>query len=102
MRTKNAKGEEYYGYGGDFGDVPNDGNGVLDGLLHSDHTPTPGLIEYKKAIEPVQVIAYCEGKGMVKIVNRYDHINLDHLKCHWSLVGDGFKTKAKELKIPDG
>lgn len=100
MRTKNAEGEEYYGYGGDFGDDPNDKTFVLDGLLYSDHTPTPGLVEYKKAIEPVQVINGTAGK--VEIVNRYDHVNLDHLQCHWLLVGDGFKTKAKEVKIPDG
>ncbi|CRK03658.1 hypothetical protein BN1723_020892, partial [Verticillium longisporum] len=43
-------------YGGDFGDDPNDKNFVMDGLCFSDHTPTPGLVEYKKAIEPVQVL----------------------------------------------
>lgn len=99
MRTKTAEGEEYYGYGGDFGDDPNDYNFVLDGLLTSDHKPTPGLIEYKKAIEPVQVLGGTAGS--VEIINRYDLINLDHLRCHWSLVGDGFKTKGKEVKIPN-
>lgn len=72
----------------------------MDGLLFSDHTPTPGLIEFKKAIEPVQVIGGRAGR--VEIINRYDHINLDHLKCHWFLVGDGFKSKAKEIVLPKG
>lgn len=40
-------------YGGDFGDIPNDYNFIMDGCVFSDHTPTPGLIEYAKAIEPV-------------------------------------------------
>ena len=100
MRTKTAAGEEYYGYGGDFGDEPNDGHFVLDGLLFSDHTPTPGLIEYSKAIEPVQVLGGTKDK--VKIINRYDFVTLDHLKCQWALVCDGSKTEGKEVKIPKG
>jgi beta-galactosidase len=100
LRTKSAEGEEYYGYGGDFGDEPNDGHFVMDGLLFSDHTPTPGLIEYSKAIEPVQVLG--GSKDKVKIINRYDFATLDHLKCEWILVSDGSKKVGKEVKIPKG
>lgn len=72
----------------------------MDGLLFSDHTPNPGLKEWAKAIEPVQV---CGGsKEMVKIINRYDHITLDHLKCHWKLVGDSFVKPGQEVLIPKG
>jgi beta-galactosidase len=100
LRTKTADGEEYMAYGGDFGDEPNDGNFVMDGLLFSNHTPTPGLIEYSKAIEPVQVLG--GSKDKVKIINRYDFATLDHLKCEWSLVSDGSKKVGKEVKIPKG
>jgi beta-galactosidase len=100
LRTKTKDGVEYYGYGGDFGDSPNDGHFVLDGLVFSDHTPTPGLIEYKKCIEPVQVLGLKDMK--VEIVNRYDHITLDHLKCEYRIRGDGFITDFKELEIPEG
>lgn len=44
-----------YRYGGDFGDYPNNLNFCLDGLLFSDSTPTPGLIEYKQVIAPIKV-----------------------------------------------
>jgi beta-galactosidase len=72
----------------------------MDGLVFSDHTPTPGLIEYKKATEPVQVLRGTNRK--VRIINRYDHVTLDHLKCEWTLVGDGFRKSGKEVKIPTG
>ncbi|CZT43377.1 related to beta-galactosidase [Rhynchosporium secalis] len=98
LRTKNAEGVGYYAYGGDFGDEPNDGHFVMDGVLHSDHTPNPGLIEYQKAIEPVQVLSGTREK--VKIINRYDHITLEHLRCEWALVGDGIKKLGQEVKIP--
>ena len=55
IRQKTADGQEYFAYGGDFGDQPNDGNFVIDGLLFPDRTPSPGLLEYKKVIEPVKV-----------------------------------------------
>lgn len=99
LMTKASTGEDFYAYGGDFGDVPNDGNFVMDGLVFSDHTPTPGLIEYKKAIEPVQVIGGSHDR--VKVINRYDFITLDHLSCHWTVVGDGFSTEGSDATIPN-
>ena len=73
----------------------------MDGVLFSDHTPTPGLAEYKKAIEPVQVL---EGfLGHVTVINRYDFVTLDHLVCEWSFVGDGApKRVGGQLEIPTG
>jgi len=99
IQKQTANGENYYGYGGDFGDEPNDGHFVLDGLLFSDHTPSPGLLEYGKQIEPVQVLGTSQ---KIKIINRYDHVTLDHLDCTWSIVGDGFKKKGGKVEIPKG
>jgi len=72
----------------------------MDGVVFSDHTPNPGLLEYKKAIEPVQVRGG-DAKS-VSIINRYDHITLDHLKCEWSLVGNNFTKAGGEVTIPNG
>ncbi|KAK4187203.1 glycoside hydrolase [Podospora australis] len=85
LRTKTKDGREYMGYGGDFADDPNDGNFVLDGLCFSNHTATPGLTEYKKAIEPVQALSLEDGSS-VRIINRYDFKTLNHLKCSWYIL----------------
>ncbi|OBT99681.1 Beta-galactosidase (Lactase) [Pseudogymnoascus verrucosus] len=99
LQTKDpSTGENFYAYGGDFGDVPNNPTFILDGLVSSDHTATPGLLEYRKAIEPVQVKSY-EGQK-VTIINRYDLISLNHLKCTAFIVGDGFKKSLGEIAIP--
>lgn len=91
LLTKDEQtGEEFYAYGGDFGDVPNDSNFIMDGVLHSDHTPTPGLTEYKKGIEPVKVISYTSEKAT--IVNRYDFVTFDHLECHYAILDEGKPT----------
>ncbi|SPO04751.1 related to beta-galactosidase [Cephalotrichum gorgonifer] len=100
LKAKNAKGETYMAYGGDWGDEPNDGNFCMDGLLFSDHTPTPGLTEYRKAIEPVQTVKL-EGNELT-IVNRYDHRTLDHLVASWRIIDETGQSKEKLVKIPSG
>ncbi|KAF3017039.1 Beta-galactosidase (Lactase) [Neopestalotiopsis sp. 37M] len=99
IKTRNTDGIEFYGYGGDFGEDLHDRNFCLDGLIFSDHTATPGLREYSKAIEPVQVEGY-QGSGKVTIVNRYDSIELEHLTCEVLLVGDGYVTSLGPVSIP--
>lgn len=97
LLTKDKQtGEDFYAYGGDFGDTPNDSTFVMDGLLNSDHTPTPGLTEYKKAIEPVQFLEVMGNKA--KFINRYDFITLDHLLC-WTSVSS---ATGRWVSIPHG
>lgn len=77
----NAEGG-FYGYGGDFGDEPNDATFVMDGLCSSEHKPTPGLLELKKVIQPVQ-FEFQDGK--IYITNEYDFTGLDHLTATYSI-----------------
>ncbi|TGJ82738.1 hypothetical protein E0Z10_g6033 [Xylaria hypoxylon] len=102
LLTKDREtGEEFYAYGGDFGDVPNDSNFIMDGVLFSDHTPTPGLTEYKKAIEPVKVVSHAPEK--ITVVNRYDFITLDHLEASYVILDEGKPTSQKgTIEIPKG
>ncbi|KAH7072681.1 hypothetical protein BKA63DRAFT_472803 [Paraphoma chrysanthemicola] len=100
--TKDEKtNEEYMAYGGDFGEEVHDSTFVMDGLVNSDHTPNAGLTEYKKAIEPVQLLESNATKA--KFVNRYDFINLDHLQCKYSVSSDvGDVGTSGVIEIPSG
>ncbi|MBC7320768.1 DUF4981 domain-containing protein [bacterium] len=93
-------GKTYFAYGGDFGDYPNDGNFVIDGLVFPDRTPSPGLIEYKKVLEPVKVEPIDLKRGLFKIINRYDFISLNHLGACWKLLVDGEFYKSEALNLP--
>ncbi|GAB1310662.1 Beta-galactosidase (Lactase) [Madurella fahalii] len=75
-------GKSYYAYGGDFGDVPNDGTFVMDGLLYSTHKPTPGLVEFKKVIQPLKLAV--DGDSLV-ITNLYNFVSLKHLAASYTL-----------------
>ncbi|MEU8569555.1 glycoside hydrolase family 2 TIM barrel-domain containing protein [Streptomyces pathocidini] len=108
-----AHPEHGYAYGGDFGEELHDGHFVCDGLLFPDRTPSPGLVEYKKVIEPVRI----EGDGRaatVRITNGYDFADRSGLAFGWtyevegSLVGEGDLAvpplapgEALELKLPE-
>ncbi|KAI2463700.1 glycoside hydrolase family 2 protein [Annulohypoxylon bovei var. microspora] len=99
LLTKDKEtGEEFYAYGGDFGDIPNDSNFIMDGVLHSDHTPNPGLIEYRKAIEPIKVI--CHTPDTATIVNRYDFITLNHLGCSYVILAEGKSVSHGTIELP--
>jgi len=95
------KGRPYYAYGGDFGDWPNDGNFVIDGLVFPDRKPSPGLIEYKKVIEPVKAEEVDLRAGRVRIIKRYDFTALDHLHASWTLEADGRVLQQGALPLPD-
>jgi beta-galactosidase len=70
-------------------------------LVNSDHTPNAGLLEYKKAIEPVQLVESTKSKA--KFINRYDLITLDHLACLYSTTSDVESARASgRLTIPSG
>ncbi|HEU5382721.1 MAG TPA: glycoside hydrolase family 2 TIM barrel-domain containing protein [Ktedonobacteraceae bacterium] len=101
IRQRTATGQEYFAYGGDFGDKPHDGNFVIDGLVSADRVPSPGLLEYKKVIEPVRVEALDIARGQVRIANRYDFLSLAHVSCTWSLSRDGVIVQHGPLSLPE-
>ncbi|WP_326719994.1 DUF4981 domain-containing protein [Streptomyces sp. NBC_00243] len=94
------KDERYgFAYGGDFGEELHDGNFVCDGLLFPDRTPSPGLVDYKKVIEPVRI----EGDGAdgrVRVTNAYDFADLSALAFEWSYQVDGETVEAGALSVP--
>ncbi len=96
---KTPDGQSYYAYGGDFGDEPNDGNFVCDGLVFPDRTPSPGLIELKKWLEPIKIDAVDAAKGSFVITNRYDFLTLEHLKGSWVLSENGNPIQQGNLPL---
>ncbi len=104
LRKTTPDGRSYFAYGGDFGDEPNDGNFVCDGLIFPDRTPSPGLLEYKKVLEPVRVEAVdlIPGGGVcrLRVENRYDFVGLDALRLSWALTEDGRTVGSGDLPTP--
>ncbi|MGD0556586.1 MAG: glycoside hydrolase family 2 TIM barrel-domain containing protein, partial [Streptosporangiaceae bacterium] len=83
-----------FGYGGDFGEQVHGGNFCIDGLVFPDRTPSPGLVEYKKVIEPVRISGDT-------ISNRYDFADISHLSFRWVLSEEGITVASGVLDVPD-
>ncbi|WP_369363543.1 glycoside hydrolase family 2 TIM barrel-domain containing protein [Streptomyces sp. CG4] len=88
-----------FAYGGDFGEELHDGNFVCDGLLFPDRRPSPGLVEYKKVIEPVG-ISGDPGDGTVRITNKQDFADLSALAFSWAYEVDGERVESGVLSVP--
>jgi beta-galactosidase len=99
LRRRTPDGRTYFAYGGDFGEELHDGNFVCDGLVFPDRTPSPGLVEFKKVIEPVR-IAGDAARGLVTVTNLHDVADLSGLAFRWTYEVDGERTDAGPLKVP--
>ncbi|MEA3344858.1 MAG: glycoside hydrolase family 2 TIM barrel-domain containing protein [Chloroflexota bacterium] len=97
LRHRTEEGEEFFAYGGDFGDEPNDGSFCINGLISPDREPHPGLWEYKKVLEPVKVEPVDLAAGAVEITNRYCFSNLNQLDISWRLSADDQVVQRGEL-----
>jgi len=98
LRAHTADGREHFAYGGDFGEPLHDGNFVADGLLFPDRTPSPGLDELKKVVEPVRITA--DPAGGIRIANLHDFRDLSHLAFSWTLEAEGAEVAAGALEVP--
>ncbi|MBD0842898.1 glycoside hydrolase family 2 TIM barrel-domain containing protein [Streptomyces sp. TRM68416] len=100
LRTRDAQGREFFGYGGDFGEELHDGNFCCDGLVFPDGTPSPGLLEYAKVMAPVRISAGRE-PGTLSVENRFEVLDLSHLRFTWALAREGVELAAGTLPTPE-
>ncbi|HZA84144.1 MAG TPA: glycoside hydrolase family 2 TIM barrel-domain containing protein, partial [Actinomycetes bacterium] len=98
LRARTADGAEFFAYGGDFGEPLHDGNFVADGLLFPDRTPSPGLEELKKVVEPVRITP-APGGG-IRVANLHQVLDLSHLSFEWSLEAEGAPVATGHLEVP--
>ncbi|MFC7622572.1 glycoside hydrolase family 2 TIM barrel-domain containing protein [Microlunatus sp. GCM10028923] len=93
-------GEPYLRHGGDIDYRPNGGSYCLDGLLFADRTPSPGLGELKKAIEPVTIMIDIDD-GMITVRNRQHTAGLEQFRFRWHTEVDGIPADSGPLEVPD-
>jgi len=113
LRKTAADGKQFWAYGGDYGDNPNDGNFCCNGLVQPDRRPNPSLHEVKKIYQRIWVTPVDLAAGKVRINNEYDFTNLNFVTVSWQLAADGeviqkgmlpkmplAAKKAEEISIP--
>lgn len=101
LPCRDAEGIEFSAYGGDFGDQPNDGIFITDGILFYDRTPKPAYWEVKRAYQPVAVSWSRQKPATLVIHNRFDFLNLQAFRLDWELLAEGEIVASGELPALD-
>jgi len=101
LRKRADNGKEYWAYGGDFGDRPNDKNFCINGMIWPDHRVHPGMFEHKKLAQPLCVREINAKQGRISIRNKQYFTDLSWLKGRWELSVDGKVVQKGSLKKLD-
>jgi len=93
------KDNEFWAYGGDFGDQPNDGNFCINGLLAPDRTPHPHYYEVQKVYQGIRMnLKYLDNERFdVEIENKFFFTSLDEYDVFLILLEDGKEIKRTQL-----
>jgi len=89
LRKVSDKGEEFWAYGGDYGDEPNDKNFCINGIVLPDRKPNPSLFEVKKVYQNIKFYPVSLLEGKLVIHNKFNFISLDDFITKWELTANG-------------
>ncbi|MDQ1521717.1 MAG: beta-galactosidase [Actinomycetota bacterium] len=87
-----------FAYGGDFGDLPNDANFCIDGLVWPDREPKPALAEHKHLACPID--ASLVRGARLRLTNRQWFSDLKWLRATWATTVDGEVVAQGRLTLP--
>jgi beta-galactosidase len=94
-------GTERLAYGGDFGDEPNDGPFCLNGVMASDRTPHPSLLELAAVVAPVRIEPLGSDGRRFAVTNEHSFVDLSWLGCTWEVELDGRVVDGGDLGVVD-
>jgi beta-galactosidase len=100
LRKAHASGREIWAYGGDYGDEPNDGTMVCNGIVLPDRRPEPELFEVAKVYQRIDTAAVDAAAGRLRVRNDFDFRPLDFLEVAWSVEHDGRVVDEGRLPAP--
>jgi beta-galactosidase len=80
---------DFWAYGGDYGDYPNDDNFNNNGLFQPDRRPTPQLAEARHCYQTVSVEAVDVMRGLFLVKNEAFFTNLREYECRWTYEENG-------------
>ncbi len=78
--------DEFWAYGGDFGDKPNDGPFCINGLIAPDRTLHPHYYEVQYVYQPLKFV-YEDGNA--RIINRDFFTDVDEYEYTYEFLADG-------------
>lgn len=89
IRQYDENGNDFFVYGGYWGDTPNDANFCCDGLNDPDRKAHTGLKDYKNLIKPIYVKSFDEANKTITLYNRNSFINGEDIALIYTVKRDG-------------
>ncbi|AQQ09781.1 Evolved beta-galactosidase subunit alpha [Sedimentisphaera cyanobacteriorum] len=98
--TQTEGGQEYYGFGGDFGEVEHSANFCLNGIVLADLSVTGKLTEVGYCYQNAEIQWADESRTSIKIKNKNFFTDLSSFDGSWELLKDGRQHKSGKFKLP--
>ena len=100
MYNYTKEGKRYLAYGGDFGDTPNDGQFVMNGIIFGDEQPKPQYYEVKKVYQYIGTSWKDAKTATLDVFNKnYYTDDLSGYAMSYVLTADGVAVKKGELDL---
>ncbi|MEN8703398.1 MAG: glycoside hydrolase family 2 TIM barrel-domain containing protein [Polaribacter sp.] len=91
---KDKKGNDFYAYGGDFDEYPNDKNFCINGVFSPDGKPNPHAWEVKYIHQPFNFKNVDFKKGTVLATNHLNETNLNNYEVKWTISENGKEIQS--------
>ncbi len=104
LLKKDSAGVEYYAYGGDYGEKYFD-NFTIKGIVTADGRPKEAMYECKRIFQPIQCSWADSVKGLMRIANRSQVLNVNKYTAYISIREDGKVISDKQIggiDVPPG
>jgi len=88
LLTKSSDGQQYWAYGGDFGDSPNDGNFCINGLVHPDWSYTAKTYNTKKIYQPLEWAAVSGKTDVFRMKNKLAFLSSSIYDVTYSIMDE--------------
>jgi Beta-galactosidase/beta-glucuronidase len=92
-------GDRFLTYGGDFGDMPNDGQFIFKGVVDANLAPKPHYYEVKKVYQHIAVDSLSIKDGAFEVFNKYYFKDLSDYNLRWSLYENGKEVQAGYIDL---
>lgn len=95
--TDPKTGDRYIGYGGDFGDKPNDGNFCANGIISADGTLQPEIEEVERVQQNLLFEADDLAAGKISVENENIAVSASEYTFAWNITENGSVVQSGTL-----
>ncbi|MBR1926216.1 MAG: RICIN domain-containing protein [Bacteroidales bacterium] len=90
-------------FGGSFGDMPNDNDFCMNGIITADRRVTAKLLQVKKVYQYVKITPASEpagGEVRLRLENRYTAYDLSEMELGYKALRNGLQVASGKMTLP--